>query len=247
MTGVFIKRGMNIGIPAGGFTFSVGDDGKVSSSLTLHVHFDVCPTWINISLGHLAAARDARSARETAWAGADEEAKSDALEREFEASMQAIMAAAIAIDAFYAVLQPHISVPPSMLAKWRGGGTARYSQVTEIIRRAFKLQKNGTLTLRNNLKEIYRYRDMAVHPSSKLQEAVYHPELKVGVEWRFAYYRASNAEIAVNAVSGMLWDLCHNGKPADDKISKCIATLKSRMEEIFPDGNPAVPKSTASN
>lgn len=240
MTGVFIQRGMNVGIPAGGFTISVGDDGKVSSSLTLHVHYDVCPTWIDISHGHLAAARDARSARVAAWGGDDEEAKSATLEKEFQASMQAIVAAAIAIDAFYSMVQPYTGLRPSTLAKWRGRGTARYSQVTEVIRRAFNLKKNGTLILRNNLKEIYRYRDMAVHPSNKLQEAIYHPELKVCVEWRFAYYSASNAELVVNAVGGMLWELCNNGKPADTNISKCITPLKIRIQEIFPDGNPGV-------
>jgi hypothetical protein len=39
-----------------------------------------------------------------AWKGTNQKAKAAALEGEFETSMQAIMAAAIAIDAFYAVV-----------------------------------------------------------------------------------------------------------------------------------------------
>ena len=38
MSGVLITRGMTVAIPAGGFTLSIGDDGKLSSSVTVHVH-----------------------------------------------------------------------------------------------------------------------------------------------------------------------------------------------------------------
>jgi hypothetical protein len=61
--------------------------------------------------------------------------------------------------------------------------TARYSQVAEVIRRAFNLKRNGVRLLLENLKKIYRLRDLAVHPSGKVQEALLHPELGVGVEW----------------------------------------------------------------
>lgn len=32
------------------------------------------------------------------------------------------------------------------------------------------------------------------------------------MEWRFVYFRATNAEVAVMAAAAMLWDLAHNGK-----------------------------------
>jgi hypothetical protein len=37
--------------------------------------------------------------------------------------------------------------------------------VTEVLRRGFHLKPKGTKALRDNLKEIYRFRGMAVHPS----------------------------------------------------------------------------------
>jgi len=46
--------------------------------------------------------------------------------------MQAIMAAAIAVDAFYAMIWTHVDLPPDIANKWRAGRTARYSQVTEV-------------------------------------------------------------------------------------------------------------------
>lgn len=239
MAGIFISRGMTISIPPGGFSLSFGDDGAVNSSLTLHVRFDVCPTWIELALRHLADAIEARSNRQGAWAETNEEAKASTLEREFEASMQAVMAAAIALDAFYSVIQPHVAIPPDLVERWRTGRTARSSQVAEVVRRAFRLKPKGTAALRTNLKEIFRLRDLAVHPSGKIEAPIYHPELDVGVEWRFAFFRASSAELVVNAATGMLWDLCHNGKPEDAKVLEYMASLKQRLVALFPNGHPS--------
>jgi hypothetical protein len=156
--------------------------------------------------------------------------------------MQAIMASAIALDALYAALQPNVALEEALVKKWRNARTARYSQVTEVVRRAFKLKTDGTKTLRENLKQIYRLRDLAVHPSGRLQEAILHPELNVGVEWRFAYFRAANAESVVNATTAMLWDLANQGKPANEKIANYVKGLKARMNLLFPEGHPLVKK-----
>ena len=152
--------------------------------------------------------------------------------------MQAIMAAAIALDAFYSLMQTHVQLPPSLVTRWRTKRTARYSQVTEILRRAFHLKPEGTAVLRQNLKEIYRLRDLAVHPSGKIEAPILHPEINVGVEWRFAYFRAHNAELIVNAATRILWDLAHGGKPKDSKIQEYMAALRQRLAELFPTGHP---------
>lgn len=97
MSGVFITRGMRVAVPAGGLTFSIGDDGQLKgSSLTIHVHYDVCPTWLELAFRHLADAEDRGLARIAAWQSDDQDARAATLEREFESSMQAMMAAAIA-------------------------------------------------------------------------------------------------------------------------------------------------------
>ena len=155
--------------------------------------------------------------------------------------MQAIMAAAVAWDAAYAVLLEHVEIPQSTIETWRKGRTARFTQVAEVVRRAFALEPKGASALRKNLKELYRYRDLAVHPSGKIEAPLLHPELNLGMEWRFVYFRATNAELAVMAAAAMLWDLAHNGKSKNAKISKYQRTLASRLEEIFPNGAPIVP------
>ena len=240
MPGIYITRGMTVSIPS--FPIRFRPNGEVESDpITLHVHFDVCPAWFQIAKRHMESALIAQTKRQQVWAGADENAKALALEDEFEASMQAIMAAAIAWDAAYAVLREHVVIPDAMAEKWRKRRTARYTQVSETVRRAFIMKPEGTSALRANLKEIYRYRDLAVHPPGKIEKPMLHPELDLGMEWRFVYFRARNAELAVLAAAAMLWDLAHNGKPKDPKVTEYQKTLAVRLQEIFPNGAPVVP------
>lgn len=211
----------------------------MTGTLTPHVRFDVGPTWIQLALRHLGDANANRILRVAAWSGADENQKSGSLEQEFEASMQAIMAAAIAVDAFYSSIQTHVDLPPSIADKWRVKRTARYSQVTEVLKRAFHLKPKGVANLRQNLREIYRLRDLAVHPSGRMEAPIVHPELGVGVEWRFAYFRAANAELIVNAALRILWELAYQGKPRHPEIQKYIDGLRPRLAELLPHGRPS--------
>ena len=238
MTGIFISRGMTIAVPVGGLTITFGHDGKPNANLKLHVRFDVCSTWCELALRHLADARSRCADRIVAWAGTNEDYKATSLEREFEASMQAIMAAATALDAFYSVIQTHVQLPPLLVEQWRTKRTPRYSQITEVLRRGFHLKPKGTAVLRQNLREIYRFRDLAVHPSGKIQAPILHPEIDVGVEWRFVHFRAHNAEMLVNAATGMLWDLVNNGRPGDKTILDYMKMLRQRLAELFPLGHP---------
>jgi hypothetical protein len=238
MAGIFISRGMTVAVPAGGLTIGVGADGKTTGNLVLHVRFDVCPTWIELALRHRDDAKARRAARDIAWTGPNEEEKAATLEREFEASMQAVMAAAIALDAFYSLLQTHVKLSPGLITHWRTNRTPRYSQVTEILRHAFHLTPKRTAALRRNLKEIYSLRDLAIHPSGKIEAPILHPEINVGVEWRFAYFRAHNAELIVNTATGILWELAHRGKPKDSKTQEYMAALRQRLAELFPRGHP---------
>jgi hypothetical protein len=100
------------------------------------------------------------------------------------------------------------------------------------------LKPKGTKALRDNLKEIYRFRDMAVHPSGRIQAALLHPDLNVGVEWRFVYFRASNVRALVNAATGIVWQLAHHGKPTTAKVVNYINGLRARLATLFPSGHP---------
>lgn len=232
MAGIFISKGMNVGIPAGGLTLAIGEDGKPKGSLALHLHFDVCPTWLDLALRHLSEARTCESERNLAWSAADAERKGPTLEREFEASMQAIVAAATAFDAFYAVLRKKAEVPDDLVKTWRARRTSRAAQVCEVLRLAFGLSGRGFSALRKNLTEIYRLRDLAVHPAGHLGEAVLHPELGVGVEWRFAYFRHANADAVVRTTFRMLSEMVTCGHSRNAAVRTYAEGIRVRLEQL---------------
>lgn len=232
MPGVFVSQGMTIGVPENGLTLGLGEDGIPTGNLTIHVHFDVCPTWLELALQHLAAATARKVERVEAWSRGNEEQKASSLEREFEASMQAIMAAAIALDAFYAVVQPKTKVSGELKATWRKNRTARHIQVAEVLRMAFGLGGVGFDALRQDLEQIFRLRDLAVHPWGDLEAPILHPELDVGVEWRFAHFRQTNADAVVNAVIRIITQLVTSGRPKNGELGQYAATLRARLDRI---------------
>jgi hypothetical protein len=99
----------------------------LSGNVSLHAHYDVCPTWLKLSREHLYEARKCRDERVIAWKTDDNDRKTFSLEREFEASMQAIVSAAIAIDAFYSVIKDRAGDKASRVTRGSGSrkGAAR--------------------------------------------------------------------------------------------------------------------------
>ena len=61
-----------------------------------------------------------------------------------------------------------------------------------------------TAEFKQNLAGIFRFRDMAVHPSLELKQTCTRPDLPVGVDWKFAAYCCSNAERCFKATMEML-------------------------------------------
>jgi len=194
MASIRVKRGMTLGIPVDGLVISTADGGLPSMTVTLHTKFDVCPTWVQLALRHLREAKTAEAARRVAWASADEAGTESALDAEFEAAMQAIVSAAIALDAFYASVTTGLASNTTKSTerkspddRWRKRA-ARYAQIAETLRVAFGLNKEGFADLRQKLKQIYRCRDLAVHPSPEPRPAEYHPDFDAQIEWRFVLF-----------------------------------------------------------
>jgi hypothetical protein len=232
MGSVSTPRAETGAIRAGGSVVAIGQDAEPASSPTSHVHFDACPTWLELAVRHLSDAQVARDARIDTWKDADEHSKTGALEWEFEASMQATMACGIAVDAFYAVVQTRVHLPQSLIDEWRDKRTPRYIQISEVFRRAFSLEPKNVSSLRQTLAEIFRFRDLAIDPSGKMDAQILHPELGVGVEWRFAYFRYQNALLIVKASVRLIAELVASSYPKDADLQKYIDALRSRVEPL---------------
>jgi len=216
-------------MPAGDLVVAVGEDSEPANSPNSRVHFDFCPTWLELAIRHLSDAQVAQGARIETWKDADEYSKTGALEWEFGASIQAIMASGIAVDAFYAVVQSRVHLPQSLIDEWRDKRTPRYIQVSEVLRRAFSLEPKNVSSLRQTLAEIFRFRDLAIDPSGKMDAQILHPELGVGVEWRFAYFRCENALLIVRATLRIISELAAAGRPQDADLQKYMDALRSSV------------------
>jgi hypothetical protein len=61
---------------------------------------------------------------------------------------------------------------------------------------------------------------------------ILHPELGVGVEWRFAYFRYLNALLIVKATLRLIAGLVASGKTKDADLQKYIDALRSSVEPL---------------
>ena len=230
MSRVSSSRAVTESNPADAWVVAIGQDAEPASSPD--IHFDVCPTWLELAIRHLSDAQVAQGARIETWRDADEHSKTGALEWEFAASLQAIVTSAIAVDALYAVVQTRVNLPQSLIDEWRDKRTPRYIQISEVLARAFSLEPKNVSSVRQTLAEIFRFRDLAVDPSAKMDAQILHPQLGVGVEWRFVYFRCENALLIVKATLRLVAELAAAGKPKDAGLQKYLDALRSSVEPL---------------
>jgi hypothetical protein len=232
MSSAFVSRAMPDASPAGGVVIAMAENFRTASSQPRHRHFDICPVWLELAVRHLSDAQVARRARIAAWQGTDEGSRSDALEWEFEASMQASMAAAVAVDAFCVAVENRVRPPQSLVDHWREMSVPRAVQIADILRIAFSLTARQASNLRQNLGEIFRFRDLSIDPSTRGDAPILHPELRVAVEWRFAFFQCENALLIVGAAMQLVRELAASGKPKDAGLQSYVDALRPALERL---------------
>jgi hypothetical protein len=220
-----------LAIRAGGLVGAM-QDAEPANSPSAHAHFDACPIWLELAVRHLSDAQVGRDARIEAWRGADERSRTGALEWEFEASLQAIMAAATAVDSMYAAVQKKVPLPQPLIDEWRDSRAPRDVRISDVLSLAFSLEPSHASSARQALAEIFRFRDLAIDPSGKIDAQVLHPELGVGVEWRFVYFRYESAALIVKATVRLVTELVASAHPHDADLRKYVDALRPRLEAL---------------
>jgi hypothetical protein len=194
--GVFITEGMGFRIPAGGLTLTA--DGQASLNL-VEVSLDTHPYWIRVAMRNEIDSQLAHDQLLLAIEAEDEANKAGLLLAEFEASMVAVTSAAFSVDAFYASVKERAPVDQSVQDAWLSNGTARHKQIAETLRLSFELGDDVFEQMRVQLRDLYRFRDWAVHPPAEFRQPQMHRDIGSGVEWRFVAFTAENARAATNA------------------------------------------------
>jgi hypothetical protein len=101
------------------------------------------------------------------------------------------------------------------------------------VRRGFKVSKAVLPEVRKILSEIYRFRDLAVHPDPKLAGPLAHPDLTgVGTEWRFIYFRYENAKPLVNVALSMVVQLLGAPKDKNKSVVRYATETAPMMEPL---------------
>jgi hypothetical protein len=195
------------------------------------IHYDVCPVWLSIAIEHLEDAKLAREDMIRTKDAADPELKFKALEREFRASMQAIVSSAIAFDALYAVVKRNLSPIPSSFDPAKKG-SARHAQVSEAIKQAFQLKPKDCERVRDAIKQIFGLRDQSVHPTGNFNAPTLHPQLQIGVEQRQVIFRYENALEVVRYAVAMISELATKGTPKNESLKQYANDLQGRMRKI---------------
>jgi len=231
--GVFIMQGMGVRIPVGGLRIGFGPDG-LTSELTLHVAVDACPTWLQVAEEHLSTAKAANTRLKEAAKAGNESDIGRELEADLKASMQSIVASATAVDGLYAELKQHVGLDAATQEAWRSARTARYKQVTEIIRRAFPVSRRHAVGIRSAARALYHYRDKAVHPDRAFSEAVPHPEAHRNTARLYATYRYPNARELATVGMSLVAQCC---RAADKARQSAAATycreLGARVDPVL--------------
>lgn len=211
---------------------AIAADAESANSPAAVAHFDACPTWLDLAVRHLSDAKVARDARIAAWRNPDEHSRTGALQWEFEASLQAMMASANAVDAFYAAVQGKVPLPQSLIEEWRDSRAPRHVRVSDVLSMAFSLEQKYANGVRRALAEIFRFRDLAIDPSTRTDAPILHPELGEGVEWRFAYFRHGNALLIVKASLRLITELVASEYHKAAELRPYADALRASLEPL---------------
>lgn len=239
MTGVYILKGMSVQVDK--LTLTVDEEGNARPTLSLKVSYDACVAWGKIALKHREAALQALQLRETAWSPESphtEEEKASTLENEFSDSTQAIVATAFCVDAFYDHVSRHVEISRQTRDSWKKQGTARFAQVAETFRIAFKMTNSETKQWRNYLKILYKLRDASVHPSNQPLTPYIHPQLNISTDWRLIAFRGDVADLITCNCWGMLWQFCGKESYKSFGITNFVKQFKPKLADLFPNGPP---------
>jgi len=219
-------------IPPVGIVIALSEERRTASHAHAAGWFDACSKWLELAVRYASDAQVAKLSRIAAWEGTEESAKQAALEWEFEAAMQTVMACGASIDALESVIQTRFPLPRLPADKLRSNSNQQHLRLAELLQKAFSLKPRAADALRQNLGEILRFRSLAVDTTGKDTALILHPELGTGVEWRFAYFRCDNALLILRASSRLIWEIAVFCKPRDAELQSYLDALRPRVETI---------------
>lgn len=228
--GVLVFEGMKVGVLPGDLTVEIDESGAPNTKLILSTAYNVLPLWLRIANDQLVHAKSAAELLVANW-GTNDDSNRELLIAELEPSLQVFVACGIALDALYDQLKPFAKLSAADIEAWKNNGTGRGKQIAEVVRRVYKLAVEPTAQFKQNIKQIIKFRDMAVHPSLDLQRACTRPDIPVGVDWKFSAYKYSNAARCMQATMEMLIYLSER-KSGSTEVDHQMENVVKALEQL---------------
>lgn len=226
--GVFLVKGDVVSTQS--YSISVNEQGEITeaSPVVLHLGIDMTGYWLEIAYKHLLNTESAHKKLMLAKKEKNNDKIAFYLKKESIAGMQSIMATGIALDAYYASIKEHVEISQSTLNSWRENSTARYKQISEVLRMGFRSNNSNSKSLRNIIKQTFSFRDKAIHPSQGTAAPALHVELNKVTDWRYAAFRFHNAK----AIYGLSFSVIFN--TASSTNPKIAETINQFCEQLLP-------------
>lgn len=228
--GVLIFKGMSIGILPGDFVISMDESGQSASKLVLSTAYNVIPLWLRIAKDRL---NDAKRASEDIASNWDDDAdhQKAMLIAELAPSMEVVVSCGIALDSLYDMLRPYAKLSEADINRWKVNRTGRGAQIFEVVRRVLKPENKHVKEFKKAITDIIKFRDMAVHPTLELKNALSRPDLDVAVDWKFSAYRFSNAWACFNTTTQVLL-FAHQREHLDQRLVVAFKNIFEALEEL---------------
>jgi len=229
-SGILIFEGMQVGILPGDISLERKNSQSISPDIVLSTAYNVLPIWIRIAHDNLRQAKQASITISKEWPENSANQK-ELLILELEPSLQVFVSCGIALDALYDQLRPFAKLTKMQIQKWRSNRTGRAKQITEVIRRAYDLKPTVANEFKQDITQIIKYRDLAVHPSLELKNSRSRPDIPVGVDWKFSAYRFTNSEWCLQSIIKILGYLYEN-KSQTKKVNEQMENVILALHEL---------------
>lgn len=236
--GILILKGCQVGIS--NFSISIDEmTGQVTSSeIQIQTGLDMSIMWLRIMFDQLKRSdKSYQRLLEAHRANNDPKLGVEAT-KDFDASMQTIIAAGAALDSFYVSLRDRTNIPQGTLDQWAGKKnktgkrTARWKQQTEVIRRAFKVNDEQARNLQHAISQITQYRDWATHPDSKMAQPVLYAEIQRGIDKRLFQFRNHNARAVAFMTLRIISQCCQSTRPQNAEIEGYQKSLRPEIKRM---------------
>lgn len=198
------------------------------------VTFDVWPPWYEASIDSMIDALAARTDLEAAHEADDAKAVDAAMLREMRSTMLCVTSAAFAFEAFTGRVG-HLAPPSAaQFADWDRAGTRQPARVLETLRPCFRIHNGAVKALREQIKQLYALRNLAVHDQVRPQPPMRHDLLDVAVDRRYVMFRAQTAIVVAGSTLGLLRGLLGSPRPDCKPVAayaeKTIDTAESLLQ-----------------